>query len=268
MQYYDNKKINKDQKSFLYQLIKTTENSIPREVNLIPGDENNFIEVVYCYFLTKYLSTSKAIMLLIESNYGEDAFMLLRSLWEIWIKIRFSERYEKISFLLFKVEFGRSMQKDVNRFRAVHGAHLPDNIYIDQETGTEENIKRTIEEIKLISPDIATELLNHKDKFLPGKTLYTMLKDIDNELIWFYQVAYSQPSDFLHANFGAINHYIDFEYFKGSPRVNPNGNFSVGTAYATAGMLLQILKIINNRLRLIGEEEIVKLEQRHQEVFG
>lgn len=268
MQYIDNSEITEVQKSSIYKLISRSESFLPDRIEINSSSNDNLVKVIYTYFLSKYLRTFRAIMLLMESSYGEDAMMLSRSLWEIWIRMLYTEENEKLAVLLFKVEFGRSMLKDVKRYRAVHGSPLPEDfIYIDQETFSDEKIKETIEEIKVLSPELAMKLLESGYEFWPGKSPRKMLEEIDKEQAWFYDMGYSLPSDLLHANIGGISNYIKIDGYTGIPQLTPNGNFSLSTANAAIGMLLQVLQMINTRFKLKKDQEIIELQNGLTVIF-
>ena len=71
----------------------------------------------------------------------------------------------------------------------------------------------------------------------------------------------SFPSDLLHGDVGAINHYVRFDGTRGTPDVSPSGTFSVETLTSSVGMLIHILRIVNEKFNLVKGDQIDILDQ-------
>src|SRR5712672_1295721 len=130
----DEKVINVEQKLFLSKLAKEAESFLPTELSLVDFSDKNLLKLVYAFLLTKYLRTFNAILVLIDKGFGEDANMLSRSLFEIWVKAIYADHHSEEAAYLFRMQFGRAIPKDIGRYRKVHGSPLPDGVdYMGEE---------------------------------------------------------------------------------------------------------------------------------------
>jgi len=269
MQYTDDKILTDNQRSIVKRLLQEAESFIPQEISIEDLGDANFLRVVYIYFLTKYVRTLKAVYILIENDFGEDAFMLSRSLFEIWVRILWAEKHPEQCVLLFRVQFSRSMSKDVQRYRSVHGSPPPDDFdYVGQEDWSDESAKGFITQLANIAPELAARVRDNDSEYWPGKSLQRMVAEIDPTLKWFYGVGYSLPSTLLHADVGGMNHYILLEGTLGKPTVSPSGQFSSGTLCSSSGMLINILRIFDEKSNLRKKDKLDTLDEELTRAFG
>ena len=269
MQYEDRTNLTLSQRSYLGNLLTFAESFIPRRMSLNSASDDSLLDIVSTLFLAKFIRTSRAILLLLDQRFGEDAAMLSRSLFEVWYKIGLADEDPKKLVMLFRIQFGRSMINDITRYRVVHGAPLPDDFgYLDLQIQTEQDTMHLIENLAEIDSDLAGKVRNNKRELWPDRSMRKTVKRwFPEDSDWFYKVSYSIPSDHLHADIGVLTSYMEINENQVEPYTASRGGNGQGVATSLVGMLFGMLKFYNNRFSLRREEEIMKIEGEANVLF-
>jgi hypothetical protein len=264
------RKLNKAQKLFLRNLRLEVRNNLPKSLALDVTKTESVLQFFHILFLVKYLRTFDALMLLVNHNYGEDAAILQRSLWEIWIKILYAEKFPQETALLYLIQRSRGVLKHTKIYRNVHNAPLPQVLdwTLEEHCAHDDSLKY-IEELEKIDMHLAKNIKeNNREQFCPGKSCKEMLKDLDSVNIWFHGVTYSFPSDFVHSNVSILTNYMNLKDDNIPPRVRPNGQCAYEMAFTTSGMLVNILNSMHKNQGFMNKEDVEKIYKEFKETFG
>jgi hypothetical protein len=273
--------LNSEQCSFLEELMKKAEHFLPEHLKQAEARNEDFIKAVQVFFLTKYIRTFKAMLMLIDHSFGEDAAILERSLCEIWIKYLHSEDFKEIDTWLYLRQKGIHRLKALGNWRQAAGGKLPnDYAYMKDEDADEQRIMMVIERIEKLNSDVGRRcrddfaenswlrIVRNKNQFWPGKHLLDLLTDVKGNLEWVYGLGYAIPSDILHSNPGILEMYLGTETSTVIPKAETDSDFRYDVfAGFAAGWLIDILHSFNNSWCLDRQQDVESLKGEWSRVF-
>jgi hypothetical protein len=222
------------------------------------------------------------MLLLIDNNFGEDAAILQRSLCEIWIKFLHSEDFNEIDSWLYLRQKGIHRLKTLGEWRKSVGGKLSNDYdYMHEEMGDEQRVKKVIEHIKKMNPNLGQLLENdlaensglnitkNKNEFWPKKSLIDLLSDANKNVKWIYGLGFDIPSSVLHSNPGILEMYVESDGSTVNPRNETHTNFRFEdiTRFA-AGWLIDILYSFEKSWLLNRKQEIEPIREEFQKVFS
>lgn len=262
---------NNKQKEFTLELLKTAENLLPEKNFYEELEKENILHLFKVFFLIKYIRTSQAMILLLEKEFEEDAFILSRSLFEIWIKILHMDKYANESKHLYYIQMLRYGLKLVDVIRYLRNGILSDDVvdYMVGEIKNEQEIFAELEKLEKISPQQAQKIKEEfkekktKGTLWHGKSTSDMFLEVNKELDIQYKTNYSFSSDLLHSNIGTV-----IKYYQGFIDETLKMNSSEYNIYLViSGMLISLLESINKSLELKKEKELENLSTNYFMIF-
>jgi hypothetical protein len=273
--------LNAEQSSVLEKLMRKSEDLLPKDLKQAEARNENFVKAVQLFFLTKYIRTFKAMLILIDQSFGEDAAILGRSLCEIWIKFLHSADFKEIDTWLYLRQKGIHRLKALGNWRRSAGGKLPnDYAYMKDEFTDEQRMMMVIEKIEELNKDLGQRcrddfaenswlrIVKNKNQFWPGKHLLDLLTDVKGNLEGVYGVGYVIPSDILHSNPGILEMYLGTENSNVVAKAKTDSDFAYDVfAGFAAGWLIDILYSLSESWSLGRQEEIKLLAGEWSRVF-
>jgi hypothetical protein len=270
-----------EQSSFLEGLMRKSEDLLPKHLKQAEARNENFVKAVQLFFLTKYIRTFKAMLMLIDHSFGEDAAILARSLCEIWIKFLHSADFKEIDAWLYLRQKGIHRLKALGNWRQSAGGKLPnDYAYMKDEFTDEQRMMMVMEKIEELNEDLGRRckddfgqnswlrIVKNKNQFWPGKHLLDLLTDVKGNVEWVYGLGYAIPSDILHSNPGILEMYLGTEDSTVIAEAKTDSGFAYDVfAGFAAGWLIDILYCLSEPWSLGRQEEIKLLKGDWLEVF-
>lgn len=270
----DNSPLSREQRTFLTKLKLVAGSYLPNRIILAESQGEDFVYALRYLLLTKYLRTFQAFLLIVDNNFGEDAAILLRSLFEIWVKILHIAKYPKESSLLYLIQMGRQRVGTVVEWRKDRKGRLPDDYdYMKEEMGDREFIRALIDKLKEISHSIGDEKevdlwTNELSTAVwPNKSLFDLLHEANPNVETLYGSVYRYASAMIHSNAGILYLYHDSTNGDIIPKIESNGKFILEMSYGSAGMLLDILNSVNEVYKMNRSEEINELTEEFHKFF-
>jgi len=217
---------------------------------------------IFLFFLTKILKTYSAICILCQEGYGQDAYVLLRSLLESLISVKYmlsdlgSADEKALRFVGYKwviLKRYLSESKDGSKNQQEDDSYYKRKLIIDKFS----EYKR---QYNIVSD---RALLTWS-----GKTIKDMARTTDKNLFLEYESAFRIYSRFSHASIIGDNEYMYFQNniltFSPSP-----GTIAVTSALKNAiNYTMDFLRVFNDLLDLRCDTHIRKLEGNITEVFS
>lgn len=269
-------KIKADQRLFLDKLETIAQMYLLQKISIVEANQQKFLNVFPYLFLTKYLRTYKALLLLIDKQYAEDATILLLSLFEIWVKILRVSDYPNESSLLTMIQYLRCDNRGFNYLKK-NGNSQPSLTfdYQKEDFRSDQIIRYYIDELKEVSPQVGVSIEENysssnlnDDTWWPCKNIYDLLKENNSNTTWFYEYAYKNPSNIVHSNAGILLPlYCDKVDEDIIPRITPDGNHINVIGIVASGMLIDLLNAINHLYQLSREKEIAVIKKEYSEIF-
>ncbi len=217
---------------------------------------------IFLFFLTKAIKTYSAICILCQEGYGQDACVLLRSLLESLISVK---------YMLLDLD-----SADEKALRFVEYKWVILKRYLSEtKNGLENEQKDDLYSKKKLIIDKFNEYKRKynivSDRALlswSGKTIKDMARITDKNLFREYESAFRIYSRFSHASIIGDNEYMDFKNniltFSPSP-----GTIAVTSALKNAiNYTMDFLRVFNDMFNLHYETRIRKLECNITEVFN
>ncbi|MBI4185493.1 hypothetical protein HY524_00395 [Candidatus Berkelbacteria bacterium] len=225
----------------------------------VTHDNNDSVRLVALYFLAKTLKSVAAIHILASNGYGEDAGILARSLFEIWLNFEYiimNESQDRASRFIQNSAITR--ERDL---RGLDSGQHPIARQID--TLVREDIARGAEQARLLH-DFAKG-----EPTWSGQSVREMAEEVDKQkqdsnksALNDYLVEYRFLSDHAHANAPASKSYV-FESDKGLLVSYLPSAYMVPEALLTAtDRLIRIADLAIRVLKLEGLEELRGLGQK------
>jgi len=189
------------------------------------------------FFFTKSIKTNSAIWHLCADGYGEDAAVLVRSLFNLVVNFYYilaqdSENRAKQYIEYYKItrlQIHNIIKKWPNKFSSA-------NISVEKEQEIETEADEAIKEYKFDTK-----------KPWSGKSILQMCKDIDSQnptknrsFEQNYDILYNYLSDFEHSNVMASGSYLNEDNNGWIANVNPSGELIQENLATSAGFLLVI----------------------------
>ncbi len=258
-----NVEITNVQYDFLKKVSSIAQTYLPEKISLEEANREQYKNVFPYAFLTKYIRTYNALLLLIHEGYSEDSAVLLRSLFEIRVKLFRISNYQQETTFLNVIQYLRSDNQGIDHLRKEKNDYSSKD-YLKDEIQNEQSIRYYIDELKKISITIGEELEKeyksnaNNSTWWPQKTIYQLLKDTPNEL-WLYEPIYKQASNILHSNTGIL---LPLYFTKADDYIFPlltSDDNKVVFAFVASGMLIELLGIINSMYMLARDSEIVAI---------
>ncbi len=159
-----------------------------------------------CFAIGKAYKTHKAIMLLCENGYGQDAAILCRSLFDLMITIAYitkdptdkrAERFQDYDWIIRKKMYQYAQNKpEAMKMIKEHSAHLKEN-------------ENSIEEV-LREADLAQSRYNYDPRYgWSIKSIRGMSEEVGR--VEAYDTVYSLQSNLTHSAIRALNEYLQLD---------------------------------------------------------
>ncbi len=217
---------------------------------------------IFLFFLTKAIKTYSASCILCQEGYGQDACVLLRSLLESLISVK---------YMLLDLD-----SADEKALRFVEYKWVILKRYLSEtKNGLENEQEDDLYSKKKLIIDKFNEYKKKynivSDRALlswSGKTIKDMARITDKNLFQEYESAFRIYSRFSHTSIIGDNEYMDFKNniltFSPSP-----GTIAVTSALKNAvNYTMDFLRVFNDMFNLRYETRIRKLECNITEVFN
>lgn len=217
---------------------------------------------IFLFFLTKILKTYAAICILCQEGYGQDACVLLRSLLESLISVKYmllaidSADEKALRFVEYKwIILKRYLSETKNGFTN----EQEDDLYTQQKL-----IIDKFNEFKKKYNIVSDRAL----LTWSGKTIKDMARIADKNLFQEYESAFRTYSRFSHTSIIGDNEYMNFKNniltFSPSPKA-----IAVASALKKAiSYTMDFVRVANDLFNLHYETRISKLERNITEVFN
>jgi hypothetical protein len=268
-------KITIDQRAFLDKLGTIAQTYLPEKMSLVEANRRNLLNVFPYLFLTKYLRTYEALLLLIDKQYTEDGDILLRSLFEIWVKVLRISDYPNESSLLTMIQFLRCHNRGFKYLK--NNSNSQSSLAFDyqkEDVISDQKIRYYIDELKKVNQEVGEKIEAdyqsnpHGDMWWPSKRTYDLLKENNCNTTWFYEYGYKNPSNIVHSNAGVLLplycNRIDENIV---PRITPDGNHIDAIGMVASGMLIDVLDVIDRLYQLSREKEMALIKEEYAEIF-
>jgi len=263
------------QRQFLDKVESIAKTYLPAKISLAEANQQNFLNVFSYLFLTKYLRTYEALLLLIDKQYAEDAAILLRSLFEIWVKVLRTSKYPNESSRLNMIQFLRCDNRGLNYLKKNSNSQSSSAFdYQKEDVINDQKIRYYIDELKKVNQEVGEKTdvdyksTPHGDVWWPGKKLYDLLKENNSNTTWLYEYAYKNSSNIVHSNAGILLPlYCDNVGEDIVPRNAPDGSHIDAIGIVASGMLIDILDAINRLYQLSREKEIALINKEYAEII-
>lgn len=218
--------------------------------------DNDPLKMTAIYFMTKAIKTNRAVWHLCADGYGEDAAILIRSLFNLIINFYFilsqdtENRAKRFIYhsAYTKYESYKIMSKWADVFKQ-----------LDLQTFNASEIQKEAENAQ-------KQYKFEANKPWSNKTILQMAKDIDahsspknNSMEKNYDVVYNFLSDFEHSNVMSANSYIKDDENGWYPQINPTDNLIPETLASDTGYLLMIFEQFCNIFQLDAKKDIKDL---------
>lgn len=207
----------------IQNIAKLTSKAIDNTANLF---ESNFLlnnhKILAQYFLSKTVTSFYAVWVLCENGYGQDAFVVLRTMFENLVNLSFINKDPATMVTLF-IEY--DYIKDYRRLRDYERLY-PDKPKIDTDREIISNYKR-------VKPNYPDE--NRWSRV----TLFDMAKCC--ELESYYYMVYRLGSVFSHGGFDCVHDYINRKETHFSIRLGQPSDDKINLALTSACSIVMIV---------------------------
>ena len=196
--------------------------------------ENDPLKMTAIYFLTKAIKTNRAVWHLCTDGYGEDAAILIRSLFNLIINFYFilsqDTKNRAKRFIYHSVYAKYESYKIISKWPDVFNK-------LDLKSLNAGEIQKEAQEAQ-------KQYKFEANKPWSNKSILRMSKDIDahtspknNNMEKNYDVVYNYLSDFEHSNVMSANSYIKDDGVGWYPQINPTDNLITETLASDAGSI-------------------------------